>query len=492
MEEDSFQEDLRSLKQRVSELSIRYSLPQPSMTFREDKSTKDPFGEQLSDVLKRLHAVEQSMKTKKAKPSPTWGNDALTSQSRPSTIPGSSSVDPLGPNFWQMHNMLNERQTTFARSLESRLEMQMNDFAERLDGLEEAWSSRADKLTSFLSEQLNELDDRLESIDPNRFTPATSTAGSEHCTEHPSPPTTLPYSEASTSAPVCELYTDAKQVYVQPCRHDETFATPISGRGSLPPPGRFNPSLIQPTPRQGETFVSNCCESKLRSNIEHLSQQNDAISQQMSTLDRANEEMLQRIQSMGQRLQHAQLFCGPNKYDPQSLPKHGSNQFNASPEGVDFRDREISRLDEQLRIAHETLRITEESLKQRDEQIEEFRKNAETTEREISAACHVSREKEEEMDELRRQVVHYKNAALEWERTSRERAQDLCSFSSEAHKVKHTLQEKTEQHQVEVNKMKEAHEKKMQELNKFCEEKDGVIQKQQKNILWAAGKQIDA
>lgn len=486
MDHPYYATDLQTLKQRVSELSSKYPQNFHGMSPPTSPVAPDQFSVQFDDILRRLRSVEDSIQQYRHV---SHGNLKV-----PHTEDAAKTfVDPSA-----MHTTTHSSSSSTNHATDLVSLFALPDLVAKLSS---ALSDQQNTSRS-LEERLNGLDDRIDDIDPNRFTPASSTAGSyvaewnSQLYNRNNRPMSMPMlmSFPPPPPPVWELYSGESQNHVlsadppsnlvpgselppSSCRTLNVPANPELTRQYLPPP----PPPQPPVP----SF-----ECELRAKTYDLGEETRVIKGQIKELADSNHRLHQHLRHVFSEL-------------VEQVDEYESRNASVSAGGVDFRDREITRLDEQLTLAQERLKASEESatkkeiiamdrgqevkrlqnnLKDQDERAAEQRARLESklaqAEKQLSA-------KTLQVQDLQAQVMERDDAINRWE-------DSWCRMSSES-RLWHQKLRETEQYchliengkREENNKLIADHEEQMRQLKDFCEQKDIVIQKQQDNISWA-------
>ena len=138
-----FQQQVRALKQRVSEMSMRYSPTMP---------TEDLFSDQLRELKNQVtYMQERLMRPEGSIPTMPAASSAnmFRLHSEGEFKSSNQFTLPSGPLFWQLFNNLR----TDLRSLDGRV--------------------------ATLDSSVSNLEEKVDELDPNRFTPPSSTSGSD-------------------------------------------------------------------------------------------------------------------------------------------------------------------------------------------------------------------------------------------------------------------------------------------------------------------------
>ncbi|KAK5171883.1 uncharacterized protein LTR77_003520 [Saxophila tyrrhenica] len=322
-----------------------------------------------------------------------------------------------------------------------------------------------------LLEKIDELEDRLEKLDPDRFTPASSAAGTESDNvgthEQRGRPSTAPTSQAAE--PVLELHSEGKQVQPQ---------VPI------PVPSQPWP-LTYPYGAVSYTPYWNTAEVEMRSSIERLHQQNCFVSERNDRLDRENDRLFRLLSDLSRSVQPPQVQLQQLSDADSAKPRLPTAQGHyISPGGVDFRDREIARQDEQLKIAHESLKASEEAAAQTDAELAKLQETARSLRQGMMYRVETGVELREQLAKANKCIELYGQQASEQHVEIGHLEKSLRRLEKEYHAKERDLEywyyvaenraDRDAEREAELTKVKE-----------FCEQKDVVIQKQQQNIEWA-------
>ena len=474
MDHRNFRRELHTLKQQVSELSPRFQSTTQHMAYNlaEERPLDDPFTAQLQDVNAHVGSMEDTMRELKrrlkqplaaqAPPSMSFSWDDITAQ-RNLTLPS-------GPVFWQLFNSLRSD----LRTIDSRV---------------------AD-----LERSVSDLEDRVDGLDSNRFTPTSSTATSE-----------VGYTNPTQEWPV-NVNNKADQ---QPCMLPEPWKDMNRSQVCLPIPAEPmywpGPPPVYPNILHPHQELSACYnpyvqsqpqyEASLRSDtvaansaISHLHMQNDAMQGSINKIDRENEIMLQAIRNLTQRLEPTPRH--PERVQAELPSMSWPKPFEA-PE-VRFRDREIARMDELLRISQERLRSTEESIAHKDYAISQLRSERdEQRARESAEKSHQMQgtlnryldtlnAKNAEIVDLQVQVGQRNDALQHWQESWNELNDSYARADEQATAYKHAYYDSMVRADRDIQKISSDHDEEMTKLKEFCEEKDAVIQRQEDVIARGA------
>jgi hypothetical protein len=416
----------------------------------------------MEDTMRELKRRLRQPLEAQAPPSNHPSVDDITSQ-RNLTLPS-------GPVFWQLFNSLRSD----LRTIDSRV--------------------------AALERSVSDLEDRVDVLDPNRFTPASSTANSEvGCTN----PTQDWPANANNSADQ------------QPCVLPEPWKDVNRSQACLPIPTEqiywHGPPPVYPNILHPHQELSACYnpyeqarpqyEASLRSDtaavnstIARLQMQNDAMQGSINKIDRENEIMLQAIRNLTQRLEPPPRH--PERVQAELPSMSWPKPFEA-PE-VRFRDREIARMDELLRISQERLRSTEESIAHRDAALAQLR--AERDEQRARESAEKSHQmqgtlnryldtlnaKNAEIVDLQEQVGQRNDALQHWQESWNELNDSFARADEQATAYKHAYYDSMVRADSDIQKISSDHDEEMTKLKEFCEEKDVVIQRQEDVIARGA------
>lgn len=304
MDDTNFHQQLHSLRDRVNALTMQYS-PQPALVAPAATAAPlppvpypDQFTAQLNDVKSHLNTLQMSISQCEASMRQQRGAPPPQMMDNEMTAQNRLTL-PSGPVFWQLFNSL-------------RSDFQSLDT--RVAGLEQ---------------DVDALEDRVDRLEPDRFTPPGSTssqedAGGVQITQQQQSNHDL-LGASMTGLP--ELCSEGK----------DGLGAPV---GSLPNHSRISSLQSQPV---------------------------DAFEWQCPPGNYSAEGNLP--QSYVQQDFGSIYSCHPNdpvcnlvnKYRQTSGYGQGvvNKQTSIYPEGVAFRDREIDRMDDQLKVVQESLRSSE-------------------------------------------------------------------------------------------------------------------------------------
>lgn len=284
MEDDSFQQQLHSLKDRVNALTLQYS-PRPAPVApvaypSPPIPSGDAFTMQLQDLKAHLNTLQKSM----SKYQTSMHQQSASRPSKPAAdemMAQSRLTLPSGPAFWQLFNSL-------------RSDFQTLDT--RVAGLEQ---------------DVDALEDRVDKLEPDLFTPAGSTASQEDSG-----------GVQITQKPSQDLLGASMACLPELCSvQEDGFSSTMPGQHHR------KVSSLQSQPR-------------------------DAFEWQWPTGHHWSEDSMRRPYA-------TPMFQTQTTYNPHEICGFANNAASVYPEGVAFRDREIDRMDDQLRIVQESLKSSE-------------------------------------------------------------------------------------------------------------------------------------
>lgn len=287
MEGGDFHHQLHSLKDRVHALTMQYS-PRPAHAAPRAPLSPQPiasgdvFTAQLHDIKAHVATLQTSIAKCEASMRQQAVSRALNKINNQEQLAAQSRLTlPSGPVFWQLFNSL-------------RADFQTLDT--RVAGLEQ---------------DVDALEDRVDRLEPDRFTPAGSTASQEDC--------------------------GGEQV--QPRLNDDL----------LGPSTACLPELCS---QETDTVeMANTAQHHRR--ISSLqSQPNTAFEWQWPASNYMNEGVVTQSYA-------PPLHQGRGAFDTSTAYSLKPISEPVYPEGVAFRDREIDRMDDQLRAVQESLRSSE-------------------------------------------------------------------------------------------------------------------------------------
>lgn len=506
MDDFDFQQQVRALKERVSEMSTRYSPTMPTQSVFSNQLVE--LKRQVSSMQSRLMRQERQMST-----APSI-SAADVSPAKPNCFlePGAHIALPSGPLFWQLFNNLR----TDMRSLDGRV--------------------------ATLENSLSELEDRVDELDPNRFTPPSSTSGSDcnhyvhdglhgpetyNCNEYnelselssgPSFPIAAyqirPLQAESSgnvgphqgqSQPACEYL---RSVNEQRSCGDEghlchwpTYANLLHGHSQQqdhsPMDAIESPRyrLDHVSPLGGSTVVS--VQNAARGL--HYPRSDVQWKDQEAPFNNPLHHLQVLRDSDRQDLRNAELSAQPEKSTRIVLEGKERSTGPLTRDhsgGLAFRDREIARLDEQLRTSQERLRVSQENLNDSQNALIKVKRHrddlqssihdlvSQISDLEDKEATNSSwlRTKDAEIGDLYSQIDEKNNTIESWERSwTRLRAASLresetaktreLRTAEERERVEHEMEQTVREHRVE-----------MKSIQSFCKQKDGVIYKQEQII----------
>ena len=472
MDEHNFQQELHALKQRVSDLSLHYLPQNRNMSQLNSNFGQDPFFAQLDEVKAHVTSMESSMREWEramlesyAVPPACYhnaiGNEATSSQQSNITLPS-------GPLFWRLFNSLRSDM----RTLDSRV---------------------AD-----VEQNVSDLEDRVDALDPNRFTPPGSTANSEVGVTQPlHDPNYSGGSTRSQAEMASELYTDA--IETQGCLPipTEQPAWPANTErqnscSCILQQYQQRPNLCNVPQPQTEPFGSQSAPGLVNTVVGRLNIQNIAMESQISKLAQGNENLLQAVQTLTHGLDRGTRYREPEVELPARSRQH------AKPEGVLFRDREIDRMDEQLQIAHERLRSTEKSIVHKDFLIEQLRserdnydatQQAENVQRKERIIQHYRQKlaaKDMEIYDLQDQIAERNHALRGWEESWNQMEDENCRLSAQAKADEDSSRKHIAKQKEALDRVAAEHAEEMEKVRDFIEQKDAVIERQEEVIARGA------
>lgn len=336
------------------------------------------------------------------------------------------------------------------------------------------------------------LEDRVDGLEPNRFTPASSTANSDvaymlpnHIKSHSLPP--------PQHAPVSELYSDANGL-------EENIPIPIepnwtSWAGQCPP---SNQNILghypqQPScdewPKAHQPWNDSNINTEISStdvNINRLKEQNTTMMNQIGKLDHQNAKLLRAVQTLGGGFDRILRL-----HEPVGTELPAMAMPNIAPEGVVFRDREIARMDEQLRIAHEQVRVSEEVANQKDALIAQLRSERYDFHRNDRADVVGAMEtqikqyrgelaaRDMECYGLQDAIANKDNEVRAWQEKHREISQAFKHERAEGQARHNYMRGQREHNDHERAKLIANNHDELRQMKEFCEQKDAVIHRQE-------------
>lgn len=246
--------------------------------------------------------------------------------------------------------------------------------------------------------------------------------------------------------------------------------------------------------RSGEIHPANQNAASLRSNVAstatmlgQLHEQNSKMEDHIGRLDVENDKLSRAIQTLAHSTNYKQL------HEPVAAISSTLESRGITEEGVAFRDREIARLDEQLRKAQQALAMNETTKSSLLARAHTDRDNAETYARDLEKRNSYFKQQlvqhrdnlqsnSAEIADLRNQVTERGRALRGW--------QDSWNGLKEAHReeqakvraLERVMHEVAAERRAEIEQIVADHDKEMKKLKDFCEQKDTVIQKQEEII----------
>ena len=494
MDDRNFLQQLHTLKQQVLQLSPKYP---PSMASNQTRCPhEDLFTAQLQDVKAQLKSMEGAFKELgQSLEQPLAAAKASTNSSdAASVLPQSNHISlPSGPLFWQLFNSLRAD----VRTLDDRV--------------------------ASLEQSVSDLEDRVDGLEPDQLTPTSSTANSE----------------LGCSPPATEwAYNTNTNSESRPCMLPELCKEMNGSQGSLPIPAEqpywpstterapVYPNILYPyqelptyypqymppqpqhelqpqpqyemPPRPQYEAIPRSDGTATSSAINRLRVQNDAIQTSIRKIDQDNEFMLQAMKTVAQCVERAPRF---QERAVAELPSTSWPKPYEAPE-VRFRDREISRMDELLRIAQERLRCTEESMSQKDAHIAQLRaERDEQRARESAEKSYQMKErlnryldaldsKNAEIADLQDQLLQRNDALHRWQESWNDLSDSYSRADEQATAYKHAYYDSMVRAESDIQKASSDHEDEMTKLKEFCEEKDVVIQRQE-DVIARGGKLLE-
>ena len=330
-------------------------------------------------------------------------------------------------------------------------------------------------------------------------------------------------------APVCELYSEAGQL---PEPTPQPASSSLAPEFGLPPPTFIND--VHPVPycrRNGNTWETSGPnwehphETSLRLQVDELTKRNNSYYEQINNLDKENGQLVRVVQDLHNAAANVMRHGRTREVE---LPAHPRLRLNndgytshVSPGGVDFRDREITRLDEQLTIINERLKATEEESKRKDSKIAILTSFVETHANERDEAKEeLAKERSDSINKLnlksqeqaecagtfKKQTVAYEkeitdrdsvirsfqvdvternNAIQSWSNSWQGLKKECEYWQEKMNSLEAFWMDHSSNQRRELDDYRRDHKQEMERMNAFCTEKDRVIGKQQENIAWA-------
>lgn len=418
MDEPTFQHALHQLKQKITEMSQRHHIS-PVANYSDPSIARDTFAAQLSDVKLHLDLLQRSLDQNHVRfqDNVTWQAAAGNAQSTRQAPHRNNLTLPSGPLFWQLFSSLRSH----VQGLDSRV--------------------------ASVEHNVWELEDRVDNLDPHRFTPPGSTGSNDAPTSD--------WGVGALNSSEMQPSTDFQTAY----KADQQY------RGSLSDVGR---------------------EYELRAVIQPFAW-NHSYTTAADSRDMALPELAPCLATQ-----------------PRSI------------EGVEYRDRELSRMDELLRNAQESSRASEQQLAEKDAMLSGLRQTLASKERDVESlttqledrtdqvrAVEDSHQKMEDYLEMVRSDAHSKMETI----NSLNRAYShLSSECEELRLVDKQALNKLKDAQVDVetlqallrssqnsrddefDEMLTIRDEEIRRLQEFCEQKDAVTCEQER--VMARGAQL--
>ena len=481
MDENNFQHELSALKKRISSLSFKYSLQGQRMSQQNFHPTQDLFSAQLQDLKAHIASIHDAMKARELSaqqyPTSAQGNHYNMLDHSPISAERRNITLPSGPLFWQLYNTLR----TDVRTLDSRV--------------------------AALEHNVSDLDDRVDALDPNRFTPPASTSGSEAgAAQLWTTPVRVANGSYSELHAMPEVDGNMKETYCWgPPGNLNPMGWPTTTGGHMFPNNSSSPSQNSRAILHGE-FVQHQYQNNLRADLplaiegfSRLNNQHDSMSRGLSKLQEDNGALYRALGTISKPLDS---FVGSQ--ETKQAEVHGRSSQYSMPESIVFRDREIARMDEQLRIAHDRLRASEETVTQRDDLITQLRserdgydararKEWNHKEEQLVSCRNQVAAKDTEIRELQIQIDERNNALRGWEESWNKLEDSYIHVSAKARAYEDWYKGSMAREKDEADhmgQMRMAHEEEMCKMKDFCEQKDAVIQKQEE-IISRGGKLLE-
>ncbi|KAK4547090.1 hypothetical protein LTR36_001311 [Oleoguttula mirabilis] len=514
MDDLTFQCELHQLKQQVEDMAMRHAQtplpsPQPSL------SPRHTFLEQMRDLkahlagLDRKYTDMRDTQTRAARtPSHQSQQAARTPQIQQASMlpPYNRFALPSPPLFWQLFTSLR----TDVQGLDG-----------RVAGLEQT---------------VSDLEDRVDGMDALRFTPSSSVASYDEAAQ-------LAFTHSMPAPPLTdETYREAPS-NVQP-QHLGTPALPAvyyTSERTVPPPTHTrlpgtselavsSSQQYSQSQEENDRYKTSMLKSKAEfagATIKMLHRYNDTIENQSSQLDKENAQLARTIVHLNAKLHGLDLkrthvfhhgppemfepgryayqggafspndFCSANSVaqasNPFSAEQQGSMPQNAaqrpschvSLEGAAFRDQEISRLDELLRNAQEDLLASEQRVRAhvdqhrcREEEICDELASSSRKDEQLKQLISVLQKKDEEMERLRDDRHQFGRASAGYQH-------ELARAEKQMNEMQRSLRE-LQTSDAETDRMLCARSKEVRELQRFCDQKDDIVRKQEEVIARGA------
>ncbi len=350
MDDERFQQELQALKQRVWQFSSAYTPMMPSY---------DPFVDQLGDLKAELLSMQGKLTD--------YLRDRIPQTPESPTKPDSISAQmnftlPSGPLFWELFQSLRSDMD----SMDSRV--------------------------ATLETTLSDLEDRVDKLEPTRFTPPESTDGADTIRGFQFPPANTTVSTSPTEVQGFSSFGPAGLKHYQPS------VPGFAGHGTGVPQSPVVPYMgIQnshttvggdPTTGTGSGATTDHPTEPLRlfANYDGLDLRGDIVSiaRSLTHIKDQNHEILCKMTSPD--CQFDEYPRHATNSDPYLLPKSVSLYSPLWSEHVPsgmprsilskeptLRDEEITRMNEQLLIAQKKLETSERNLAEREETIDQLR-----------------------------------------------------------------------------------------------------------------------
>ena len=558
MDDYNFQQELHTLKQRVSNLCSYQREPFPQAASPNPLQPCDSFSDQLNDLKAHLASMRDSLTSCEISILQTsgalWPNEHPLGQT--SFLPNSRLKLPSGPLFWQLYNSLR----TDVQGLDGRVaavEQSVSDLEDRVDRLNPVFTPTSSEFGfddplpyAYYGPELTPptLSELCSDVPPNfgkqqqikvcaakatRELPQVAQQETKQQDQGSRPilSDALSYLDQvrahNSNCPdvynrFLEVMNDFKSGVIDtsevlrrvsalfPGKPEliegfNTFLPPgyhiECGGGNHPgviklttPTGTMPQYLLEPNvlrkPQDGEASLRDDILAT-NSAIGRLHQENYDMQTRINKLDLENENLVYAVRELTDNV----LRRPQQAFPALELPTQPQPQPQVT-ESVAFRDREIARMDEQLRIAQDRLRVSEENMAQKDAAIVQLRESREDHQArafdlsqtnlelndQLTKHSDALQTKYAEIKDLQSNITDKDVALRSWQESWREINACYNHAHAKANAYERRLRDMQDQEQDRVDRMVADHQKELHRLQEFCEQKDAVVYKQEEII----------
>lgn len=510
MDERTFQHELHQLKQRVADMAMKKSPALPPRQAAVPDTAGDRFSSQVNNLKQHVTQLEQMLPKVPATystPSDKAANTAAPYLMRPQQLPPmvAQPAMPLQPD----HHAAQPSDLAVWQLLMT-LRDEMKRIGDRSAGIEQC---------------VLDFEDKLDRLDPQRFTPPGSDASAEEGVERQAA-----YKESvDTSGGVpLDSYRHPQNEPSRPTasatvRNDHSITN-----NEKPHPG-VSPTWTAERLLRHKGDVSRVTLDMLRKysakmdrvaqlSISDINLVRDIVKLHTTLAadhgwnaarlqsDISPPELSEAISPRRTSIPASELDV-PESFGMQNERHPAPATANVHPEGVAFRDLEISRLDELLKNAQESARLSEQQAYQDRQALEDLQTKSEAYGKEtlyfqdlyqerVDEVCKLKEEatqREQHLqqlndylhtrDEQRDRYLENYRQVLE---RSKEKTAVICSAELRIEELQKLMQDCQNGKDDEIDQMMRGREREIRRLQEFCEQKDAIAHSQEQIIARGA------